>query len=205
VRVGPLPAENAAEYRQGATVRIETTGGQAVTNTVLMPKGAARLGVDWPHIEAKYRTLVPHAPIAVRKVETLQRSEICERQAMSRGWSKSCIEGASMAASSAVLMQNQTGAENLTTAVHPSAPVLPVLFALAEQRGMSGRDFVTAMVLGWPNAPRCRCPKRRPRFAGLAEHGCPVLLAIVCRGAPRSSGRYFSVTKDGSVPLSAKS
>ena len=29
-----------------------------------------------------------------------QRSEICEQQAMSRSWSKSCIEGVSMAASS---------------------------------------------------------------------------------------------------------
>jgi 2-methylcitrate dehydratase PrpD len=36
---------------------------------------------------------------------------------------------------------------DLTTAVHPSAAVLPVLLALAKQRGMSGRDFVTAMVL----------------------------------------------------------
>ena len=51
-------------------MRIETTDGLAVTNTVLMPKGAARLGVDWPDIEAKYRALVPHAPIAARKVES---------------------------------------------------------------------------------------------------------------------------------------
>lgn len=70
VRVGPLPAENTSEYRQGATVRIEMTDGQAVTNTVLMPKGAARLGVDWPDIETKYRALTPHAPIAASKVES---------------------------------------------------------------------------------------------------------------------------------------
>jgi 2-methylcitrate dehydratase PrpD len=70
VRVGSQPAENAAEYRQGATVRIETTNGQAVTKTVLMPKGAAQLGIDWPDIEAKYRALVPCAPIAARKVES---------------------------------------------------------------------------------------------------------------------------------------
>jgi 2-methylcitrate dehydratase PrpD len=37
---------------------------------------------------------------------------------------------------------------DLTTAVHPSAPVAPTLLALAEYRKMSGRDFVTAMVLG---------------------------------------------------------
>ena len=51
-------------------MRIETTDDQAVTNTKLMPKGAAHLGVDWPDIEAQYRTLAPHAPIAVRKVES---------------------------------------------------------------------------------------------------------------------------------------
>jgi 2-methylcitrate dehydratase PrpD len=37
---------------------------------------------------------------------------------------------------------------DLTTAVHPSAPVVPVLLALAEYRKVSGRDFVNAMVLG---------------------------------------------------------
>jgi 2-methylcitrate dehydratase PrpD len=70
VRIGLPPAGYSADYRQGATVRIETTDGQAVTNTVLMPKGAARLGVDWPEIEAKYRALAPHAPIATHKVES---------------------------------------------------------------------------------------------------------------------------------------
>ena len=38
---------------------------------------------------------------------------------------------------------------DLTTAVHPSAPVVPTLLALAEMRRMSGRDFVTAMVVGF--------------------------------------------------------
>jgi 2-methylcitrate dehydratase PrpD len=37
---------------------------------------------------------------------------------------------------------------DLTTAVHPSAPVVPVLLALAELRKVSGRDFINAMVLG---------------------------------------------------------
>ena len=32
---------------------------------------------------------------------------------------------------------------------HPSAPVLPALFALAEARGASGREFVAAYVAGW--------------------------------------------------------
>ena len=37
---------------------------------------------------------------------------------------------------------------DLTTAVHPSAPVVPVLLALAEYRKVSGQDFINAMVLG---------------------------------------------------------
>ena len=37
---------------------------------------------------------------------------------------------------------------DLTTAVHPSAPVIPVLLALAETRKVSGPDFINAMVLG---------------------------------------------------------
>src|SRR3984957_19084464 len=37
---------------------------------------------------------------------------------------------------------------DLTTAVHPSAPVAPVLLALAEYRKVSGRDFINAMILG---------------------------------------------------------
>ena len=37
---------------------------------------------------------------------------------------------------------------DLTTAVHPSAPVAPVLLALAEYRKVTGRDFINAMVLG---------------------------------------------------------
>ncbi len=37
---------------------------------------------------------------------------------------------------------------DLTTAVHPSAPIAPTLLALAEYRKISGRDFVTAMLLG---------------------------------------------------------
>jgi 2-methylcitrate dehydratase PrpD len=37
---------------------------------------------------------------------------------------------------------------DLTTAVHPSAPVVPVLLALAEYREVTGRDFINAMILG---------------------------------------------------------
>ncbi len=68
VRVGPEPAGDAASYRQGATVSIETTSGRMVSSTVLVPKGAACLGVGWPEIEAKYRTLAPLAPMTVERI-----------------------------------------------------------------------------------------------------------------------------------------
>src|SRR5229473_373654 len=57
VRVGPPPSENAARYRQGATVTIRTTDGRNVTSTVYAPKGAGILGIAWTDIDAKYRTL----------------------------------------------------------------------------------------------------------------------------------------------------
>lgn len=69
VRIGPQPTENAALYRQGATVTIETTDGRRVTNTVLVPKGAAMLGVNWEDIDAKYQTLAPLGPLSPHAVD----------------------------------------------------------------------------------------------------------------------------------------
>ncbi len=37
---------------------------------------------------------------------------------------------------------------HLPTVIHPSAPVIPPAFALSEWRGMSGRDLLTAFLLG---------------------------------------------------------
>lgn len=37
---------------------------------------------------------------------------------------------------------------HLRTVIHPSAPVAPVALALAEQRGLSGRDLLDAFILG---------------------------------------------------------
>jgi 2-methylcitrate dehydratase PrpD len=69
VRVGPPLTENAARYRQGATVTIRTTDGREVTNTVYEPKGSAMLGIDWADIDAKYRTLVPLSGLPERRIE----------------------------------------------------------------------------------------------------------------------------------------
>jgi 2-methylcitrate dehydratase PrpD len=37
---------------------------------------------------------------------------------------------------------------------HPSAPILPALFALAETRGSNGRDFIAAYIAGWETETR---------------------------------------------------
>jgi hypothetical protein len=55
---------------------------------------------------------------------------------------------------------------DLTTAVHPSAPVLPVLLALAEQRGMRFCHCDGAWLRsGMPHRPRCAASVRRRRLA----------------------------------------
>src|SRR5712671_328505 len=69
VKVGPPPSENAARYRQGATVTIRTTDGREITSTVYVPKGAGILGIAWADIDAKYRTLVPLSGLPERQIE----------------------------------------------------------------------------------------------------------------------------------------
>ena len=62
VRVGPPPTEDAARYRQGATVTIRTTDGRSVTNTVYAPKGAGAAR----HRLGRHRRQIPH-PGAARR------------------------------------------------------------------------------------------------------------------------------------------
>jgi 2-methylcitrate dehydratase PrpD len=69
ITVGPPPTENAARYRQGATVTIRTTDGREVSSTVFMPHGSAALGIDWADIEAKYRTLMPNSGLPTARIE----------------------------------------------------------------------------------------------------------------------------------------
>ena len=69
VQVGAPPTEDAARYRQGATVTIATHDGRRFSNTVYAPKGAAALGIDWRDVDAKYRALVPMAGVGAREIE----------------------------------------------------------------------------------------------------------------------------------------
>ena len=69
VVVGTPPIENAARYRQGATITIRTLDGRTSTSTVYAPKGAASLGIAWSDVDAKYRTLVPAAGLPEPAIE----------------------------------------------------------------------------------------------------------------------------------------
>jgi 2-methylcitrate dehydratase PrpD len=69
VRVGAPPSTQVEQYRQGATVTIRTKDGRTFSNTVLAPKGAGMLGIDWADIDAKYRTLAPQARLRAEQVE----------------------------------------------------------------------------------------------------------------------------------------
>jgi 2-methylcitrate dehydratase PrpD len=69
VRIGPPPTEDAARYRQGATVTIRTHDGRVSSNTVYVPYGAAALGVSWADVDAKYRTLMPASGLPAAAIE----------------------------------------------------------------------------------------------------------------------------------------
>ena len=71
VRVGAPPSENAASYRQGASVTIRTRDGRNVTSTVLVPKGAGMLGIDWADIDAKFGALAPYAGLGGDRIAAI--------------------------------------------------------------------------------------------------------------------------------------
>ena len=75
VRVGDPPREDAARYRQGATVTIRTHDGRVSTSTVYVPKGAGALGIAWSDVDAKYRTLVPAAGLPAQAIEASPRGD----------------------------------------------------------------------------------------------------------------------------------
>ena len=69
VQVGTPPTQQVEQYKQGATVTIQTKDGRTFSSTVLAPKGAGALGIDWADIDAKYRSLVPMAQMSDQQVE----------------------------------------------------------------------------------------------------------------------------------------
>jgi 2-methylcitrate dehydratase PrpD len=69
VRVGAPPTDNAARYRQGATVTIRTKDGRTGASTVFAPSGAAAGGLAWADVDRKYRALVPKALVPRSRIE----------------------------------------------------------------------------------------------------------------------------------------
>jgi 2-methylcitrate dehydratase PrpD len=69
VHVGPPPTAHIEQYRQGATVTIQTRDGRTFSETVYVPKGAGVRGIDWADVDAKYRTLVPQAQVRDQQIE----------------------------------------------------------------------------------------------------------------------------------------
>ena len=69
VKVAAPPTENLERYKAGASVTIKTNDGRSYSNTVYAPRGAARLGIAWADVEAKYRALAPYAKFSGENLE----------------------------------------------------------------------------------------------------------------------------------------
>jgi 2-methylcitrate dehydratase PrpD len=69
VQVGAPPTQQVEEYKQGATVTIQTKDGRTFSSTVFAPKGAGSLGIDWADVDDKYRSLVPGAGLTGQQIE----------------------------------------------------------------------------------------------------------------------------------------
>ena len=78
---------------------------------------------------------------------------------------------------------------DLTTAVHPSAPVIPVLLALAEYRKVSGQDFINALVLGFE--AECRIARAvTPAHQAIGWHATGTLGVF---GAAAAAGKLLGL------------
>ena len=78
---------------------------------------------------------------------------------------------------------------DLTTAVHPSAPVIPVLLALAEYRNVSGQDFINALVLGFE--AECRIARAvTPAYQAIGWHATGTLGVF---GAAAAAGKLLGL------------
>ena len=73
VRVGTPPTQQVEQYKQGATVTIQTKDSRTFSSTVFAPKGSGALGIDWADVDAKYRSLLPRAQVSEKQVESSLR------------------------------------------------------------------------------------------------------------------------------------
>ncbi|RPI40484.1 MAG: hypothetical protein EHM59_21585, partial [Betaproteobacteria bacterium] len=66
----PKPYPDRFPHHHGATVTITLKDGRRFSDHVDFPRGAGPRGIDWADVDAKYRTLVPHAGMAPEKIES---------------------------------------------------------------------------------------------------------------------------------------
>jgi 2-methylcitrate dehydratase PrpD len=78
---------------------------------------------------------------------------------------------------------------DLTTAVHPSAPVIPVLLALAESRKIAGPDFINAMVLGI----EAECRVARAVTPAMQDVGWHATGSVGAFGAAVAAGKLLNL------------
>jgi 2-methylcitrate dehydratase PrpD len=79
---------------------------------------------------------------------------------------------------------------HLNTVIHPAGPVLPVLLALAEQRPMSGHDFMNAMVLGI----EAECRIGTAVYPAHYDRGWHITGTVGVFGAAAAAGRILGLT-----------
>jgi 2-methylcitrate dehydratase PrpD len=65
----PAPLPDRFPHRHGGTVVIRMTDGAEFRSTCQSPRGSGPRGVEWSDVEEKYRTLVPLAGLAPRRVD----------------------------------------------------------------------------------------------------------------------------------------
>jgi 2-methylcitrate dehydratase PrpD len=84
---------------------------------------------------------------------------------------------------------------HLETVIHPSAPVLPALFALAELRPVSGRELLHAFVLG----VEVECRIGKAVFPAHYDRGWHITGTVGVFGAAAAVGRLLGLTEQQMV------
>lgn len=81
---------------------------------------------------------------------------------------------------------------HLRTVLHPGAPVVPAALAVAERRGLSGEDVLTAVIVGVEVASRVGNGLGTPHF----DRGWHVTGTMGHLGAALTAGRLLGLTAD---------
>jgi 2-methylcitrate dehydratase PrpD len=71
VEFDPAPPPVHFDWNWGGTVTIVTKSGARYTSTVDAPRGSGPRGIEWSDVDAKYRALLPHSGLPVKRAEEL--------------------------------------------------------------------------------------------------------------------------------------